>query len=316
MRDGACPPEHRDRLQALHQTLETQAGRHDTVTDAASRLDDAFSRLQDLKEKADAEQGHTIETMPGYTAWLRDRDAAVARWHELAADPAHREHMHIVAPDMMAARIAGLSTGPLASIHQPRADTPVPSPGQDVYTPSLQPLSRVYDRALAFVDRDPNLLPYAPQFDELKAALSTALDECSHTPDLVTRLTALRTALDENQELKSRAEAVTESVSRAGHTLCSMKSWATDAGRPVHEAPRFKTWREEADRALQDYDAAATTPGLAVHLARADSLGVLTETAVPMLRDDRFREPVAAAASLAASRQRAEQAEEHYSMSM
>ena len=316
VRDGACPPEHRDRLQALHQTLETQAGRHDTVTDAASRLDDAFSRLQDLKEKADAEQGHTIETMPGYTAWLRDRDAAVARWHELAADPAHREHMHIVAPDMMAARIAGLSTGPLASIHQPRADTPVPSPGQDVYTPSLQPLSRVYDRALAFVDRDPNLLPYAPQFDELKAALSTALDECSHTPDLVTRLTALRTALDENQELKSRAEAVTESVSRAGHTLCSMKSWATDAGRPVHEAPRFKTWREEADRALQDYDAAATTPGLAVHLARADSLGVLTETAVPMLRDDRFREPVAAAASLAASRQRAEQAEEHYSMSM
>ncbi len=316
VRDGACPPEHRDRLQALHQTLETQAGRHDTVNDAASRLDDAFSRLQDLKEKADAEQGHTIETMPGYTAWLRDRDAAVTHWRELAADPAHREHMHIVAPDMMAARIAELSNGALASIHEPRADTPVPSPGQDVYTPSLQPLSRVYDRALAFVDRDPNLLPYAPQFDELKAALSTALDECSHTPDLVTRLTALRTALDENQELKSRAEAVTESVSRAGHTLCSMKTWATDAGRPVHEAPRFKTWREEADRALQDYDAAATAPGLAVHLARADSLGVLTETAVPMLRDDRFREPVAAAASLAASRQRSEEAEEHYSMSI
>ncbi len=316
VRDDTCPPEHRDRLQALHQTLETQAGRHDTVTDAASRLDDAFSRLQDLKEKADAEQGHTIETMPGYTAWLRDRDAAVARWHELASDPAHREHMQIAAPDMMAPRIAELSNGPLASIHQPRAGTPVPSPGQDVYTPSLQPLSQVYDRALAFVDRDPNLLPYAPQFDELKAALSTALDECSHTPDLVTRLTALRTALDENQELKNRAEAVTESVSRAGHTLCSMKSWATDAGRPVHEAPRFKTWREEADRALQDYDAAATTPGLAVHLARADSLGVLTETAVPMLRDDRFREPVAAQASLAASRQRAEEAEEHYSMSI
>ena len=315
VRDGACPPEHRDRLQALHQTLETQAGRHDTVTDAASRLDDAFSRLQDLKEKADAEQGHTIETMPGYTAWLRDRDAAVARWHELASDPAHKEHMHIVAPDMMAPRITELSNGPLASIHQPRAGAPVPSPGQDVYTPSLQPLSRVYDRAMAFVDRDPNLLPYAPQFDELKAALSTALDECSHTPDLVTRLTALRTALDENQQLKSRAEAVTESVSRAGHTLCSMKSWATDTGRPVHEAPRFKTWREEADRALQDYDAAATTPGLAVHLARADSLGVLAETAVPMLRDDSFREPVAAQASLAASRQRSEQAEEQYSMS-
>ena len=318
VRDGTCPPDHRDRLQALHQTLETQASRHDTVSDAASLLDDAFFRLQDLKEKANSEEGHTIETMPGYTAWLRDRDAAVARWHELAADSAHKElkeHMHIVAPDMMAERIAALSNGPLSSIHEPRADYPVPSSGHDVYTHSLQPLSRIYERALAFVDRDPNLLPYAPQFDELKAALSTALDECSHTPDLVTKLTTLRTTLNENQEHKNRAQALADNVSRASHNLCSLNSWATHAGRPVHEAPRFKAWREEADRALQDYEAAKTNPALAVHLDRADSLGVLTETAVPMLRDDRFREPVAAAASMAASRQRSEEAEEHYSMS-
>ena len=315
VRDGTCPPEHRDRLQALHQTLETQASRRDTVSDAASRLDDVFSRLQDLKVKANSEEGHTIETMPGYTAWFRDRDEAVARWQELAADPAHKEHMRIVAPDMMAERIAALSNGPLASIHQPRADYPVPSSGQDVYTHSLQPLSRIYERALAFVDRDPNLLPYAPQFDELKAAVSTALDECSHSPDLVTMLTSLRNRMDENQELKSRAQAATESLSGASHTLCSLKTWADRVGRPVHEAPQFKTWREEADRALQDYEAAKTDPALAVHVARADSLGVLAETAVPMLRDPRFQAPVAAAASLAASRQRSEEAEEHYSMS-
>ena len=315
VQDGACPPEHRDRLKALHETLEIQASRHDTVSGAASRLDDAFSRLEGLKEKVDAEQGHIIETVPGYTAWLRDRDAAVAHWRELAADPAHEEHMQIVAPDMMAPRIAELSNGPLNSIHRPRADNPVPSPGRDVYTPSLQPLSQVYDRAMAFVDRDPNLLPYAPQFDELKAVLSTALDECSHTPDLVTKLNGLRTTLDENQGHKTRAQAVTESVSRTSHDLCSLTAWAAHTGRPVHEAPRFKAWREEADRALHDYEAAATTPGLAVHLARADSLGVLSETAVPMLRDARFREP-AAKASLAASRQRSEEAEEHRSMSI
>ena len=314
VQDSACPPEHRDRLKALHETLETQASRHDTVSGAASRLDDALSRLKGLKEKVDAEQGHIIETVPGYTAWLRDRDAAVARWRELAADPDHKEHMQIAAPDMMAPRIAELSNGPLNSIHQPRADNPVPSPGRDVYTPSLQPLSQVYDRAMAFVDRDPNLLPYAPQFDELKTALSTALDECSHTPDLVTKLTSLRTTLDENQEHKTRAQAITESVSRTSHDLCSLTAWAAHTGRPVHEAPRFKAWREEADRALHDYEAAATTPGLAVHLARADSLGVLAETAVPMLRDTRFREP-AAKASPTASRQRSEEAEEHYSMS-
>ena len=168
---------------------------------------------------------------------------------------------------------------------------------------------------MAFVDRDPNLLPHAPQFDELKAAVSTALDECSHTPDLVTMLTALRTTLEDNQEHKNRAQALVENVSRASHTLCSLKTWAECTGRPVHEAPRFKTWRAEADSALQDYEAAKNSSGLAVHLARADSLGVLAETAIPMLRDACFREPVAAEPALAASRQRSEQPEEHYSMS-
>ena len=319
LRDGACPPEHRDRLQALHETLETHGNRSAAAAQAASRLEDACARLADLKEKMASEPGHTIETMPGYTAWLRDRDEALARWRELADDhplrEPHREHLQIVAPDMMAPQLAALSDATLASIHRPSANYAIPSSGQDVYTPSLQPLSHVYESALAFVDRDPRLLPYAPQFDELKAAISTAINDCSHAPDIVTMLDTMRTSMDQNQQRKTRAETATENVTTATHALCRMKSQAERAGSPLHDAPQFKSWREDADRALHEYEAARADPDMAPHLARADSLSVVTDTALPMLRDARFRAPVVTASSIAASRQRSEAADEGYSMS-
>ena len=310
---GSCPSRHTDRLEALHRTLQTQDSRHNTVLDAQGRLDDVFGRLEDLKEKMAAEPGHVIETMPGYTAWLRDRDAAVENWRKLAEDPAHREHMQVVAPDMMAPRIAELSNDSLPGIHRANMDHPVPASGQSLYTPSLQPLSQVWDHALAFVDRDPKLLAYAPQFDELKDAVSTALDECRHAPDLLDMLAALRTTLDDSHERMAHARAASEDVSNASRALCGLKSWSDRTGRPIHEAPNFRSCREDADRALQSYEAAQNDPALALHLARADSLGVLAETALPLLQDPRFREPVVSEASLA--RQRSEQAEEQFSMS-
>ena len=313
--DPGCPQEHQARLTALHNTLEIQARRHDAVHDAHTRLNDVGARLEDLKEKMSSEPGQTIETMPGYTGWLRDRDAAVAHWSKLAEDPAHKEHMQILAPDMMAPQIAELTNAPLTSIHRPSAEYPVPSSGQGVYTPSLQPLSQVYDRALAFVDRDPALLPYAPQFDELKTAVTKALDECRHAPDLLDRLTNMRTALDDSHKRMTRAQAATKDIADASQALCTMKAWADRAGRPVQEAPQFESWRSEADHALHEYEAAKKDPALAPHLARADSMGVLSETAVPMLRDTRFQAPVASKSSLTADRRRSEETEEQYSMS-
>ncbi|MYE01104.1 MAG: hypothetical protein F4Y03_07450 [Alphaproteobacteria bacterium] len=315
VQDGGCPSRYQDRLKGLHDTLQTQNSRHDTVLAAQGALDDASARLAGLKEKMEAEPGHAIETMPGYTAWLRDRDTAVETWRNLQEDPAHEVHMQLVAPDMMAPRIAELSDGELPSIHRANMDQPVPASGQSVYTPSLQPLSQVYSHALAFVDRDPNLLAYAPQFDELKDAVSTALDECRHAPDLLDKLTALHTTLDDSHEHMTHAKAVAEDVANASRTLCRMKSWSESTGRPIHEAPNFKSCREDADQALRHYQAAQKNPALALHLARADTLGVLAETALPLLQDSRFREPAASEASLAAARQRAEQAEEQFSMS-
>ncbi|MCY4319570.1 MAG: hypothetical protein OXE76_10385, partial [Alphaproteobacteria bacterium] len=54
-------------------------------------------------------------------------------------------------------------------------------------------------------------------------------------------------------------------------------------------------------------------PAIALHLARADTLGVLAESVLPLLQDPRFREPAISEAALA--RQRSEQAEEQYSIS-
>ena len=63
-----------------------------------------------------------------------------------------------------------------------------------------------------------------------------------------------------------------------------MKSWSESTGRPVHEAPNFKSCREDADQALRHYEAAQKNPALALHLARADTLGVLAETALRCCR--------------------------------
>lgn len=313
VRDGGCPERYRSRLEGLHETLQTQDSRHNTVLAAQRALDDVGARLAGLKEKMEAEPGHAIETMPGYTAWLRERDTAVETWRKLSEDPAHKDHVQAAAPDMMAPRIAELSSDNLHGIHRANMDQPIPASGQGVYTPSLQPLSQVWDRALAFVDRDPKLLAYAPQFDELKDAVSAALDECRHAPDLLDRLTTLRTALDDSHERMTRARAASEDVASASETLCRMKSWSDSTGRPIHEAPNFRSCREDADRALRHYEAAQKDPALVLHLARADSLGVLAETALPLLQDPRFREPVVSEAALA--RQRSEQAEEQFSMS-
>ena len=315
VRDGHYPSQYADRLKALHRTLQAQDRCHSAVLEAHGRLDDVSGRLAVLKEKMDAEPGQAIETMPGYTAWLRDRDIAVENWRRLTQDPTHREHMQIVAPDMMAPRIAELSNGQLPSIHRANADHPTMASGRSVYTPSLQPLSQVYGRALAFVDRDPNQLAYAPQFDELKGAVSKALDECKHAPDLLDMLTELRKTLDDSHERMTRARTAADDVSNASRTLCRMKSWSDRTGRPIHEAPDFKSCREDADRALRHYEAAQSDPALALHLARADALGVLAETALPLLRDARFREPAVSEASVAAARQRSEQSKEHHSLS-
>ncbi len=309
VRDGSCPSRYRDRLEALNNTLQTQNSRYNTVLAARDALDDASARLAGLKQKIQA--GHAIETMPGYTAWLRERDAAVETWRKLSADPAHKDHLQAVAPDMMAPRIAELSNDNLPSIH--RVNQSVPASGQGVYTPSLQPLARVWDRALAFADRDPRLLAYAPQFDELKDALSTAFDECRHVPDLLDKLTTLRTALDDSHEYMTHARAASEDVANASRTLCGMKAWSERTGRPIHEAPNFRSGREDADRALKRYEEARKDPAIALHLARADTLGVLAESALPLLQDPRFREPAISEAALA--RQRSEQAGEQYSMS-
>lgn len=286
------PPEQAERIRALRETLDKLVWRPDIV-DARNRIEAVSKRLDGLREWVRQSPGSIIELAPGYTVWLRDRDAAIGKWEAAEADPDLRKQCALLADAGMKAEIDRLknpgSPAPVASRVEagPAAD-PV-QPTQDV--------SSLHSRALALVDRDENLLAWSPLFGELRQAVRGAIGECADNSPQLAMLNALKGKLDASDERMTRARAGIEAVREAYGSIPGLKNWSETNGRPVHEAPGFRNWRKRADEALRQYEAvkyeaAYKDPKLADHLARADSLDVIAETVLPFLRDDRFRTPV------------------------
>ena len=277
------PEQYGAHLGKIRETLDTEAGRRDAVLQLQHRIEGAAERLDGLKEWVEAEPGRPVELAPGFTAWLRDRDATVAQWKNATHNPELGDHLPRLGDDAMKAEIDRLSNPELPALFHPQLET------GDRH---LERVNNLYEHALAFVDRDPNLLPYSPRFDELRQAVQQVAGELVSQPDRVRTLTTLDRQLQASSDRRAEAGAAARDLSEACTQVLGFQHWAATTGRPVQEAPNFKEWRDSADKILEHCETMRRDPRLAAHLERAGASAESIGIAVALLRDRRFQRPV------------------------
>ncbi len=296
------PEEYGAKLNALRETLDTEAGRRDTVMLLKDRIEGLTERLDDLKEWVSAQPGRPVELAPGFTTWLRDRDATIAHWKNATRNPELRDHMPQLGDDAMKAEIERISNPDLPSLFHPRLE-----PGER----HMERVNNLYEHALAFVDRDPNLVVYSPHFEELRQTVQQVAGELVSQPDQLQDLKQMDGRLQTSSKRQEEAAAAARDLNEACTQVLGFQQWAAKTEKPVHEAPDFKEWRDNADRIAARCEEMRSKPELAAHLERAGASAESTAVAVALLRDQRFQRPIPPELA----RQAMETREEAFSMS-
>ncbi len=304
---GNHPEHHGARLRKLQDDLDIQAERRDTVLRLQDRVEHLSERLDDLKGWVEAEPGRPVELAPGFTAWLRDRDATVAQWNNATRNPELQDHLPRIDPDAIHAQVDRFANPDLPALFHPRLETG---------NTHVERVNNLYEHALAFVDRDPNLVAYSPHFEELRDTVKQVAGELVSQPDQAQDLSRIDGRLQASSDRRAEAGAAARDLSEACTQVLGFQQWAAENERPVHEAPNFKEWRDSADRILTRCETMRNDPELAPHLERAGASAETTEIAVALLRDERFQRPVVPELPMAQHRARQESMEEGRSMSV
>lgn len=299
------PEQYGAKLNALRETLDTEAARRDAVKLLKDRVEGLTERLDDLKEWVDQKPGRPVELAPGFTAWLRDRDATIAHWKNATRNPELKDHLPRLGEDGMKAEIDRLSNPDLPALFHPRLET------GDRH---MERVNNLYEHALAFVDRDPNLIVYSPHFEELRQAVRQVSGELVSQPDQLRDLERMDGRLQASGRRQEEAAAAARELNEACTRVLGFQQWAAKTEKPVHEAPDFKEWRESADEIAARCEAMRSDPQLAAHLERAGASAETTDVAVALLRDERFQRP--AVPQLPVARQAMEVREEAMSASL
>ena len=281
---GHYPEQQTEKIRALRETLDKLARlRHPDIVDARNRIEAVSKHLDGLRERVRQSPGRAIEFVPGFTAWLRDRDEAIRKWEAAEARPDLREPCALLAKAVMRAEIDRLSNPDLPSLFHPALET------GDRH---MERVNNLYEHALAFVDRDPNLVAYSPHFDELRQTVRQVAGELVSQPDQMQDLQKLDGRLQASSQRQAEAGAAARDLSEACTQVRDFQQWAAKTERPVHEAPNFKEWRDSADAIISRCETMRNDPKLAPHLERAGATAESTEVAVALLRDERFQRPV------------------------
>ena len=299
------PEQFGSKLNSLRETLDTEAGRRDAVMLLKDRVEGLMERLDDLKEWVDQEPGRPVELAPGFTAWLRDRDTTIAHWTNATRNPELKDHLPQLGDDAMKAEIDRLSNPDLPALFHPQLET------GDRH---IERVNNLYEHALAFVDRDPNLVAYSPHFEELRQTVRQVADELVSQPDQRRDLERMHGRLQTSSQRQDAAAAAARDLNDACTQVLGFQQWAAKTEKPVHEAPNFKEWRDSADEIAARCEAMRSNPELAAHLERAGASARSTEVAISLLRDERFQRPVVP--ELPVARQAMEAREEAMSASL
>ncbi|MCY4479543.1 MAG: DUF2493 domain-containing protein, partial [Rhodospirillales bacterium] len=296
---GHQPEQFATRLESLRSDLDYHAICRDSLQKLAGDLREVSGGLDGLREWAAENPGRPIETAPGFNTWMRDRDKALDEWHKVREEPNLQEHLAMCTKDM-AALVDRLEAPDLptlyhdASLNRDLAATPEP------VSSSLERVSELYQRTLDFVDRNAELLPYAPQFEELCASVRQAATACAGDPARSERLEALSSQLSGAEQRMSEIQFTARDMSQACVKVLGFEQWSKQNARPIHEAPEFPAWRANADSLLERFDTQRNDPVLAPHLEHCSAARQANEQAAALLRDERFKVPVAPEAHAAA----------------
>ena len=288
---GHQPEQFATRLESLRSDLDHHAGCREGIEKLAADLREVCGALDDMREWAVENPGRPIETAPGFNIWMRDRDEALNEWHEVREEPDLQEHLALCPIDMgvHAGRLEAPDLPTLfhdSSLNRNLEATPEP------IASSLERVSELYQRTLDFVHKAPELLPYAPQFEELRASVQEAASACAGDPARSERLEALSTQLADAEKRMSDIQFTARDMSQACVKVLGFEQWSRENARPVHEAPDFPAWRANADQLLAQFETQQADPAMAPHLEHCSAARQANEQAAALLRDERFQVPV------------------------
>lgn len=303
------PDSQEDRIGALLATLDTQDRRRFEVTQLTRAAHTACLRLDKVREPAGNLHKQPFERTGEFFRWLPLRDEVFAILHKLQNDPVLKHHLPFAAD--LKEQLDRIADPAIPTAFHPALEA---ERSACEFTPELHHVAWNYGRALRDAD-EADLLPHSIHFHDLRQSIEDAIGVSADKPGHLGALCTLQAQLAISSGRREAARAAIDDLADASARAFGLQAWSTANHRPIHEAPDFPAWRDRADEVLARCERVRTDFRLGPHFRRAGLSRDGVDTALDVLRDDRYRKPPSPEEIAAERQARAGTREESFSMS-
>ena len=287
------PEQQMEKIQALRETLDRLARlKHPDIVEARNRIEAVSKRLDGLREWMRQSPGRIIELAPGYTAWLRDRDAAIDKWEAAEADPDLREQCALLAEAVMKAEIDRLKDPVRVEALRETLDRLVRHPDIVEARNRIEAVSKRLDGLREWMRISGRIIELAPGYTAWLRDRDAAIDKweaAEARPDLRQQCELLADAemKDKIDRLKDPAslspptalveaspaagpgrdreiDAMSDRISASETKAATARSLAEDLGSTSSRARDFLQWSKTGGRPIHE------APGFAEWRDKAD----------------------------------------------